>query len=73
MSVRGPASEILIFTEVREAVGGYDLPEAQDAVDRPFIAVVAAEDFDKARDFYRDKFLAATGRELSTVIRTVND
>ncbi len=73
MSVRGPASEILIFTEVKEAVGGYDLPEAQEEVDRPFIAVVAAEDFDKARDFYRDKFLAATGREFKTVIRTVND
>jgi catechol 2,3-dioxygenase-like lactoylglutathione lyase family enzyme len=73
MSVRGPSAEVLIFTEIREAVGGFELPEARDEVDRPFIAVVGADDFAKARDFYRDKFLAPTGREFETPIRPLND
>lgn len=73
MSARGPADEILIFTEIREAVGGFDLPQTADSVGRPFIAVLAAEDLDKARDFYRDKFLAPAGQTFETPIRPVND
>lgn len=73
MSVRGPASEILILTEICEAVGGFDLPTAEGAVGRPFIAILGAEDLDKARDFYRDKFLAPTSETFETPIRPLNN
>ncbi|MEQ8246306.1 MAG: hypothetical protein RID42_01360 [Alphaproteobacteria bacterium] len=73
MTVRGPAQEILIFTQIRRALPGYDLPIATDPVDRPFIAVAAAEDLGKVRAFYRDKFQRPAGPEVATPIRGVND
>jgi len=73
MSVRGPAREILIFTQIRRAVAGYDLPAAIDPVDRAFIAVTAADDLHKVRLFYRDKFLAPSGPDIETPIYSVND
>ncbi len=73
MTVRGPAQEILIFTQVRHALPGYDLPTAVDPVDRPFIAIAAAEDLDKAQSFYRDKFKRPAGPTVETPNRGVND
>jgi catechol 2,3-dioxygenase-like lactoylglutathione lyase family enzyme len=73
MTVRGPSQEILIFTQIKRPVPGYDLPVAADIVDRPFITVLAAEEIEKARNFYRDKFLIAPGPQIDTPIRGVND
>jgi catechol 2,3-dioxygenase-like lactoylglutathione lyase family enzyme len=73
MTVRGPAQEILIFTQIDRPVPGYDLPAAVDPVDRPFITVLAAEEIEKARNFYRDKFLIAPGPQIDTPIRSLNE
>ena len=72
MTVHGPAGEILIFTQINGPVPGYDLPVAVDTVDRPFITVLASEEIEKARNFYRDKFLIAPGPQVDTPIRSLN-
>jgi catechol 2,3-dioxygenase-like lactoylglutathione lyase family enzyme len=73
MTVRGPAREVLIFTQINGAIPGYDLPRATDPVDRPFIAILAAEEIEKARNFYRDKFLIAPGPQIDTPNLSLSD
>ena len=73
MTVRGPAQEILIFTQIGRPVPGYDLPAAVDPVDRPFTTVLAAKEIEKVRNFYRDKFQIVPGPQIDTPIRSLNE
>lgn len=73
MTVRGPAQEVLVFAQITGVVPGFDLPNAIDTVDRPFITVLAAEEIEKARNFYRDKFLIAPGPQIDMPIRSISD
>ncbi len=73
MTVRGPAQEILVFTQIKNPVPGFDVPTAHAPVDRPFITALAAEEIEKARNFYRDKFLIAPGPQIDAPIRNLNE
>lgn len=46
MQVAGPSGEILYLTQIGDDVPGFDLPQAQVPVDRPFIAVLATTQFE---------------------------
>lgn len=73
MQVRGPNAEILVFTEIKRPVPGYDLPRAAAPVDQVFAAIQGCPELTRTRDFFETKFFTQRAPEFETPLITVND
>ncbi len=73
MQVQGPAGEILLLTEIKANIPGWDLPRAQCAVDRMFIAILACRDLDETCRDFKNIYGRPAGDMIETAIWTLND
>ncbi|MSO64642.1 MAG: hypothetical protein EXQ85_02355 [Alphaproteobacteria bacterium] len=73
MQVRGPANEILIFTQIMSSAPDLPLPTVTTGVDQIFVAVLGCSDFERAKDFYGNKFLTPTGPDLQALLHLLSE
>lgn len=71
MQVVGPAKEILYLTQIKAHVPGFELPFARCRVDRLFIPVLVAENWENALSVYTS-FPQTNGMPFETKITVLN-
>jgi catechol 2,3-dioxygenase-like lactoylglutathione lyase family enzyme len=72
MQVAGPGGEALYLTDLRAYSGAFRLAKARTAVDRAFIAVLAAPDLEAARAVYEARFGAVRVTDRPVAVPVLN-
>ena len=73
MQVSGPSGEVVYLTQQLRRLDAFELPVPHRAVDRVFVAVLAAADLAASRAFYEARFAVRRASDHPVAIKVVND
>jgi catechol 2,3-dioxygenase-like lactoylglutathione lyase family enzyme len=71
MQVKGPDSEIVFLTQIREDLPEFDLPRAEAPIDRLFILVLACSDMNASLDWIEESIGFAVGQRNLEIVYTM--
>jgi hypothetical protein len=72
MQVAGPAGEVFYLTQIKRQLPGFDLPETDCRIDRPFVLILGSRSVPEAMAFYSTLFARPAGPAFPVVIRVIN-
>lgn len=65
MQVKGPDSEIVYLTQIRDDLPAYDLPRAASLIDKLFICVLASSNMRASLAWFEEAIGLSAGREMA--------